>query len=54
MAILVFLPGKLKGQRSPVGYRPEGSKESDMPEYAHKENRFLKAMYKVHNIYIDP
>ena len=54
MAIPVFLPGKLKGHRSPVGYSQWGSKESDMPEHTHRANRILKAMYKVHNIYIDP
>ena len=30
--ILVFLPGKLRGQRSLVGYSPWGCKESDMTE----------------------
>ena len=29
---LVFLPGKLCGQRSPVGYSPWGHKESDTTE----------------------
>ena len=29
---LVFLPGKLHGQRSLVGYSPWGSKESDMTD----------------------
>ena len=28
----VFLPGKPRGQRSLVGYSPEGSKETDMTE----------------------
>ena len=31
--IAVFLPGKSHGQRSVVGYRPWGSKESDMTEH---------------------
>ena len=28
----VFLPGEFHGQRSLVGYRPQGHKESDMIE----------------------
>ena len=28
----VFLPGKSHGQRSLMGYSPQGRKESDMPE----------------------
>ena len=28
----VFLPGEFHGQRSVVGYSPQGPKESDMPE----------------------
>ena len=31
----VFLPGKFHEQRSLVGYRPWGRKESDMTEKAH-------------------
>ena len=31
----VFLPGKPYGQRSLVGYSPQGHKESDMTEHAH-------------------
>ena len=34
----VFLPGKLHGQRSLVGYNPWGSKESDMTECTHTYN----------------
>ena len=32
---LVFLPGKSYGQRSLVGYSPQGCKESDMTERVH-------------------
>ena len=32
---LVLLPGKVHGQRSLVGYRPQGCKESDMTEQLH-------------------
>ena len=32
---LVLLPGKFHGQRSLVGYRPQGCKESDMTEQLH-------------------
>ena len=41
MATPVFLPGKSHGQRSLVGYRPWGHKESDMNEatqQAHIQN----------------
>ena len=31
----VFLPGKSHGQRSLVGYTPQGSKESDTTERLH-------------------
>ena len=31
----VFLPGKSHGQRSLVGYSPQGRKESDMTERLH-------------------
>ena len=31
----VFLPGKSHGQRSLVGYSPQGLKESDMTERLH-------------------
>ena len=31
----VFLPGKSHGQRNPVGYSPQGRKESDMTEQLH-------------------
>ena len=31
----VFLPGKFRGQRSLVGYSPQGRKESDMTEATH-------------------
>ena len=34
----VFLPGKLHGQRSLMGYNPWGSKESDMTECTHAYN----------------
>ena len=30
---VVFLPGKFHGQRSLVGYSPQGPKESDVTEY---------------------
>ena len=30
----VFLPGESRGQRSLVGYSPQGRKESDMTETA--------------------
>ena len=29
----LFLPGKPHGQRSPVGYSPQGHKEADMTEW---------------------
>ena len=39
---LVFLPGKLHGQRSLAGYNPWGRKESDMTEHmAHPEVELL-------------
>ena len=31
----VFLPGKSHGQRSQVGYSPQGSKESDTSKHTH-------------------
>ena len=31
----IFLPGKSHGQRNPVGYSPQGRKESDMTEQLH-------------------
>ena len=34
----VFLPGKSHGQRSLVGYRPRGHKESDMTERLNKNS----------------
>ena len=34
MATLVFLPGKSHGQRSLVGYSPQGCKESDMTQHS--------------------
>ena len=42
----VFLPGKSHGQRSPVGYRPQGHKESTGLDclstlYSHSQGRFL-------------
>ena len=44
----VFLPGKLHGQRSPVGYSPMGHKESDRTEWlsTHKHTQFnLKSAF---------
>ena len=37
----VFLPGKPHGQRSLVGYSPQGSKESDTTEQLHFRFHFL-------------
>ena len=34
---LVFLPGKSHGQRSLVGYSPQGCKESDMTDHTHTQ-----------------
>ena len=31
----VFWPGEVHGQRSQVGYSPQGHKESDTPEHVH-------------------
>jgi len=31
----VFLPGKFHGQRTLVGYSPQGGKELDMSKHAH-------------------
>ena len=36
--IPVFLPGRSQGQRSPVGYSPWGSKESDTTEWVNTES----------------
>ena len=40
-----FLPGKLDGQRSLLGYSPWGCKESDMSDYAraHTHTRKVKS-----------
>ena len=35
----VFLPGKSHGQRSLVGYSPQGCKESDMTEQLHSHSQ---------------
>ena len=40
--ISVFLPGKLHGERSLVGYSPWGFKELDTTEHSHKEQRTLE------------
>ena len=39
----VFLPGESHGQRSLVGYSPQGHKESDMTKHAHT---YLKASFQ--------
>ena len=40
----VFLPGKFHGQRSLVGYRPQGCKESDANERLNYHNSLTKFM----------
>ena len=42
--IPVFLPGESHGQRSLVGYSPQGRKESDMTEQLHS-HRFATAFH---------
>ena len=37
----VFLPGKVLGQRSPMGYNPWGHKESEITEHVESSNRRL-------------
>ena len=37
----VFLPGKLRGQRSLAGYSPWGCKELDMTEWAHTSTHLV-------------
>ena len=39
----VFLSGKFRGRRSPVGYSPWGRKESDTTEWLHFHFHFLIA-----------
>ena len=44
----VFLPGKVHGQRSLVGYSPWGHKESDMTEGLHfTDNRRIQYVFKL-------
>ena len=40
----IFLPGESHAQRSPVGYRPRGGKESDTAEQLHFHFHF-KTLY---------
>ena len=42
----VFLPGKVHGQRSLVGYRPWGRKESDTTEHTHRKQECYYLQYK--------
>ena len=44
-----FLPGKLDGQRSLLGYSPWGCKESDMSDYAHAHTHTHKKSEKQHS-----
>ena len=41
----VFLPGEFHGQRSLVGYSPQGHKESDMTERLTRHNFQVKPLY---------
>ena len=34
----VFLPGKSQGERSVVGYSPQGRKDLDMTEHVHRQH----------------
>ena len=43
----VFLPGKIHGQRSQVGYSPWGLKESDMTEQLNMSIKRRKEFLKV-------
>ena len=43
----IFLPGKSHGQKSLVGYSPEGHKESDMTGHEHKTAIFV-LKYKIY------
>ena len=49
----VFWSGKSHGQRSLVGYRPGGRKESDMTEYSlpHKTNSSSSTLHNAHGCF---
>ena len=44
-----FLPGKLHGQRSLVGYSPQGHKKSDMTEHIHTHTHTHLTLYLGNN-----
>ena len=44
---LVFLPGKLHGQRSLVGYSPHNCKESNSTEHTHTMATMIRRSYSV-------
>ena len=45
----VFLPGEAQGQRTLVGYRPWGCRESDMPEHAHTAHSHNRPVVQLHD-----
>ena len=47
----LFLPGKLHGQRSLVGYSPWGHKESDLAEHTYQYNNLL-VLYVLYQYFI--
>ena len=51
--ILVFLPGEFHGQRSLMGYSPQGCKESDMTEWLHTHTHNINSLHFLNSEFHD-